>query len=1190
MYLSKLELHGFKSFAAHTALAFDAGITAIVGPNGCGKSNIVDAVRWVIGEQRARILRSEKMENVIFNGTSKRRPLGMAEVLLTIENNRGVLPIEYAEVTLGRRLYRSGESEYLLNGTPCRLKDIVDLFMDTGMGAGAYSVIELKMVEEILSDHAPDRRHLFEEAAGITKYKQRRAQTLRKLDGTQTDLTRLRDLTEEIGKRVNSLKRQAAKAARYREHHDRLHRLELALAQVEHDRLTAQQHVLQAEMRQLADALKEHTARLATDEARLEALRKTLIEREALLSEHQQQLNEHLTSVRDLEADARLEQERLDGAVREQERTAREQEEARKQRSTLERYAEHLAGELAEAEPLKDEAEHVLRQAQAARDEARATAQAQHASLQALREQEQRVADERAEHRRRLDRLTNRLELLEQERTRIFEQLVELEEDIRKHEALAKQAGRRLEEAKKAVRAAEAARDEAGREHDAWLHRLEEAAEALRHAEREHDAADAETHLLQSLVSSFDEFSDAVRFLAADAAWTPAPLQTVADLLACEPAHRVALDAALGDLAACIVVRTEEEARRAVALLRAEHKGRAIFLVLERLPAEAPLDDAAPATNGVAARPMRTLVRVSNPEHERMAALLLRDCYLVEALDEALALAAPPTAHSRYVAASGEWTDRRGLLHAGSAPEDRSPVATRIGRREQLEAAAEHLAALKAELERRAADVEALRAGLDALPLEAHRRTLAEAEQAQTAADREHARAAYELQTLERRRADLADRLTALEAESATLHADVEPLGTSEAEAGERLAALRARGEAVETAFLAAEAESRAAQDRFGEASVAAVEARNRHDNLERDLARTRQEVQALDRRAGERSAHLETLQQTIEAARQKLALLQTRIDDVRAHRDGLETGVARAKTALLKTRADIDEVEFRLRKLRQAREETIREENTRAVRQAEIQTRKEDLLAGIRENYDRDLAEDPVEIDADFEEQAARARVQALRRKIQTLGSVNALALEEYETERERFEFMRAQQEDLEKAEATLLETIHEINTTAAARFNETFEAIRTSFRGLFSELFGQEATADLMLAAPDDPLESPIEIMAKPRGKRPVSIAQLSSGEKTLTAIALLFAIYLVKPSPFCILDEVDAPLDDANIDRFMRLIRRFAAETQFILVTHNKRTMEMADRLYGITMQEQGVSGLVGVRFDEALAMAE
>ncbi len=371
---------------------------------------------------------------------------------------------------------------------------------------------------------------------------------------------------------------------------------------------------------------------------------------------------------------------------------------------------------------------------------------------------------------------------------------------------------------------------------------------------------------------------------------------------------------------------------------------------------------------------------------------------------------------------------------------------------------------------------------------------------------------------------------------------------------------------------------------------MAAVEARNRHDNLERDLARTRQEVQALDRRAGERSAHLETLQQTIEAARQKLALLQTRIDDVRAHRDGLETGVARAKTALLKTRADIDEVEFRLRKLRQAREETIREENTRAVRQAEIQTRKEDLLAGIRENYDRDLAEDPVEIDADFEEQAARARVQALRRKIQTLGSVNALALEEYETERERFEFMRAQQEDLEKAEATLLETIHEINTTAAARFNETFEAIRASFRGLFSELFGQEATADLMLAAPDDPLESPIEIMAKPRGKRPVSIAQLSSGEKTLTAIALLFAIYLVKPSPFCILDEVDAPLDDANIDRFMRLIRRFAAETQFILVTHNKRTMEMADRLYGITMQEQGVSGLVGVRFDEALAMAE
>ena len=291
-------------------------------------ASIVDAVRWVIGEQRARILRSEKMENVIFSGTAKRRPLGMAEVQLTVENTRGVLPTEYSEVMLGRRLFRSGESDYLLNGTPCRLKDIVDLFMDTGMGAGAYSVIELKMVEEILSDNAEDRRHLFEEAAGITKYKRRRGQALRKLDATQAGLTRLRDLTEEIDKRVRSLRRQAAKARRYQDYEARRQHLELALAQVEYDRLTEQQRHLEHEIHGLHDNLEAHTARMTKDEAELEALRKVLIDREQALSESQQRLSAHLTSVRDLEAEQRLEQERLDHAHREHERVTREQQQA----------------------------------------------------------------------------------------------------------------------------------------------------------------------------------------------------------------------------------------------------------------------------------------------------------------------------------------------------------------------------------------------------------------------------------------------------------------------------------------------------------------------------------------------------------------------------------------------------------------------------------------------------------------------------------------------------------------------------------------------------------------------------------------------------------------------------------------------------------------------------------------------
>ncbi|MDX1488240.1 MAG: AAA family ATPase [Acidiferrobacterales bacterium] len=419
--------------------------------------------------------------------------------------------------------------------------------------------------------------------------------------------------------------------------------------------------------------------------------------------------------------------------------------------------------------------------------------------------------------------------------------------------------------------------------------------------------------------------------------------------------------------------------------------------------------------------------------------------------------------------------------------------------------------------------------------------------------------------------------------------AETEPLERAIAEVEQQLETLHTDREAAEMAYQTAEAESRAAQERLSQASVAAVEARNHYDNLQRDRDRTQQEIGAMRQRAEDRQSHLAMLQETIGAASEKAQAFKDELGAVRAGRSGLDENVSKAKTALMQVKVDLNTIENTLRKLRQEREARIRDEHTRAVRRAELKTRAHDLLENIQTDFGLSLAEDRIEIDADFDDASARSEVKDLRQRIASMGNVNALALEEYDEERERLEFMTTQRQDLENAESTLLETIDQINTTAAARFDETYEAIRTNFRSLFAELFGEEATADLELADPKDPLESPIEIMAKPRGKRPVSIAQLSSGEKTLTAIALLFAIYLVKPSPFCLLDEVDAPLDDANVDRYMKLIRRFSDETQFILVTHNKRTMELADRLYGITMQEQGVSRLVGVKFDEALAMA-
>lgn len=1188
MYLSKLEIHGFKSFAQRTAIQFDPGITAIVGPNGCGKSNIVDAVRWVIGEQRARILRSDKMDNVIFNGTSKRKALGMAEVLLTIENTRGVLPIEYTEVTLGRRLYRSGDSEYLLNGVKCRLQDITDLFMDTGMGAGAYSVIELKMIEEILSDNAQDRRRLFEEAAGITKYKLRRKQTLGKLDNTQADLTRLRDLTEEIEKRVRSLKRQAEKAARFKQHEQRLHSLEQALAQVEYDRLTAQKRTLKEESDKSNRAVEKLTAQLATEEAGIEELRVKLTGQEQTLLERQKHLNQHLESVRRLETELRLEQERLETARRNLERTLKEKEDAAEKRSALQESLVRLQSDLASAKPALEKALRIQEETRKARDTAQEIAVEHREQLQVLRQNEQTADTAHADVRRNLDRLSNRLEMLEQERSRTEQQIRQLEDTAGEIEAKAKHTARRLEETRAALASARTALDEAAHAREQKRNELAAATDALRQTERLRDAALAEAGLLESLVASYEEFPDAVQFLATTPQWKTSELQTVADLLACDERDRMALDAALGEYASCIVVRSFDDAARAVTLLQDEQKGRALFLVLDQIDERIRQRDT-PVLNTAGARPLQSVVRVADPAYKPLVSLLLHDCYVVETFDEACREARKTSRPARFFTSSGEWVDAHGLLRAGSEMTGTSVVGNRLGRREQLATIRKTIEELESTLTAQSAEVQRIRTTLDEIPFETRRTEVESCKRAVFEAEKENERVEYERQNIKHHHKELDSHLRKLDDEIEAGTVRLAEMQQSVDLSEEKLHALRAERARAEETFQAAEMESRAALNRYNDASLAAVQARNQFDNLQRDIERTLHDIQDLDEQTEKQHSSIEQLQREIASGLETQSSLETQITSVRQQHEGLNEAVAASEYALKNTKAEIAEAEIRLRGLRQQREQFIREENNHAVRLAEVKTRITDLVASVQEDFGFSLDAGSIELEDGFDEMAARQEVQNLREKIRSIGAVNALALETYGEEKERLDFLSAQRQDLEKAESTLLSTIDEINTTAAHRFMETYEAIHANFNRIFGDLFGEGAASNLELTDPNDPLESPIEIMAKPRGKRPTTISQLSGGEKTLTAIALLFAIYLVKPSPFCILDEVDAPLDDANVERFMRLIRDFSRNTQFILVTHNKRTMEAADRMYGITMQEQGVSSLVGVKFDE-VAVAE
>lgn len=1185
MYLKKLVLHGFKSFAHKTEIVYHPGITAIVGPNGCGKSNVIDAVRWALGEQRAKALRSEKMDNVIFNGTSKRKPLGLAEVSLIIENNRSVLPVEYNEVMITRRLYRSGESEYLLNNAQCRLKDISDLFMDTGMGSGAYSVIELKMIEEILSENVHERRRLFEEAAGITKYKIRRRQALQKLEGTQQDLARVRDLVEELERQVRSLSNQAGKARRYQQFKTRLTFLETTLAQQEYERLkteTAQLSERQTAAQQELEAL---TAALVLQEAEVEEHRVYLLKLETDLADVQRLRATLMDEIRKLEADVRVEKERQTQSEKNIARLKHEAVEADLRYESLTEQAEKLRKALGEHEVQSVQLSGETATAKSAQQAAQAAYDAALRQLETIRTNERQLTIALSGKRNDLNRLVNKAELLETEKRRLTQEQQQqttaqsgLSERIQSAEKTVEETQIRTETQRHLLREAEQRHEELNRT-------LNEAQQVLRNLERNVDALSAEIRLREGLAASYEAFSESVQFLAKRTDWSAQPPKTVADLFACDPEDQLALDTALRDFAACFVVESDEEAQAAIGLLRTQGKGQSAFLILNRMRSLKPVQTAdlpnAPA--------LRNRVRVEET-YAHLADLLLQNTYLTETLEQAREWAnRDQTAVAfRFVTRTGEWADSMGTIQGGSKRKA-SAAAHRLGLRERLSQLKADFEQAETQREAQTKSVQQTRTELGGILLHTLREQVRVAERVQTDAEKAAERISVEQSVSGRRTQEILGRLEAVtseigqtRAQLAGLEAEVQTILTEHQSA-------EAERQDAERAFSGIETERRTAANRFNELNIRVVQAENHLQNLRNDLKRRTDDAESLKRRAGHRQSEIENAAQNQDKAATEQRALEQKVLALYSEKAQFDEQVQEAERNVAQSRAAISEDETKIRETRRKRDDFQREDNRLEVQQAERRTRLEALLQRTLEELGLDLTEEVLQESAsDAEESSplheaeARKEVADLRQKIRALGAVNELALEDYEREKERLDFIVLQLKDLEAAEKTLLDTIQEINTTATKRFTETFAEINQHFKTLFEGLFNPGDTAQLIMDD-SDPLEAGIKIIAKPRGKQPSGISQLSGGEKTLTAIALLFAIYLVKPSPFCILDEVDAPLDDANVERFMRLIRQFVHTTQFILVTHNKLTMEAADRMYGVTMQEMGVSKVVSVSFD-------
>jgi chromosome segregation protein len=1157
--LTKLEMHGFKSFADSTHMVFEPGVTAIVGPNGCGKSNVSDAVRWVLGEQRARLLRGAKMEEVIFQGSSARRPVNVAEVSLHFANEDGVLPVAFREVVVTRRLSRSGESEYFLNRAPCRLRDIADLLRGTGLGGDGGVVIEAKMIDALLSDRPDDRRELFEEAAGVGLYRDRRRTTERRLEETTGDLQRLDDLIGEVQSQVRSLARQRKRAERHAELTQRRFTIEIALAAREMEAWQGELTRLAARIAELRETMPAVEAgRLAAEQAR-EAAHGGRAAAEARRAELSRLVSEQRQQVQQVRGEIAVAEER-------QRNTEARRQRAETEASEGEAYGTRLATDQRDAAAERERLEGELREAEAELERHRQAEEASRQSLadtraacetaeRAVRELEDRgrvVRLDRERTQRELDEAAQRAAALEPERAALADAATSLRRELEgatvAHESATAAAGAAAAELEAARAADRAAREEESTAR-AELFRADEAVTALQGKVSALEALERERVGLAPaaarLLRERERFGDG------------AVLGPLSDFISADPASALLVERYLGPTVHAVLVRDRATADGVRAWHGEANPGPLLLLPLDAVPGGEDADASGLAASVGTAAAGRAWVRA-----------LLGG---VQSLDS-----------------GAGFVDLRGAVWLPGSVSGPGPLR----RRAELGALREQLTALHAARERASAAADALRQALVA----AERRT-AEATEAAALAQ-QAARSAAD------RREDLERRCQRAERELREAEALGERLAARQRDLADRAAALDR--DASEAAGLLAErqkeltqararvADAEQAQDEIRELRTkrqveqAQAQARlqvatDRERRLTGELASASARLTQLRSELTDLSSHDRVLAEQTAAWRVDLEARSAALADGEARLVAAEDGVRAADAAL-------DEAEHALDEARRRGGGAAEELHHAELRYTELSGRREAIRERLETEWRRPLDElladaPPVDID----EAALRAEADSVREQLEQLGAVNALAVEEHEETVRRLEFLTGQRTDLADAKQQLTQAIREIDATARELFFATFTQVRENFRQIFMSLFGG-GECDLRLENPEQPLDCDIEIHASPRGKRTQRIHLLSSGERALVALSLLFGIFLTKPSPFCLLDEVDAPLDDANVGRFVRMVNQFKTRTQFIVITHNPRTTtEAADAVYGVTMQEPGVSSLVSVRMRGATVEA-
>ena len=1168
MRLKSLEIKGFKSFADKTVVSFDEGITGIIGPNGCGKSNIIDSIRWVIGEQKISALRSENLEALVFNGSRTRSASGLAEVSLTFENTKNLLPTEFSTVTVTRRFYKNGESEYRLNDVQCRLKDIHNLFLDTGVSTDSYAIIELGMVDDIIKDKENSRRRMLEQAAGITIYKTRKKEAKNKLDATEQDLARIEDLLFEINNQLKTLENQAKKAEKYFEIKKEYREIavELAKASLEGFNLTYKELNEQQEIE--TNKRFQLEAEIALEDAALEKEKVGFIEKERALQSMQHEFNDMLQNLRTKENDKNLATQKLH-YLKEKETNLNEfLNRAEGQVKTIGDSIEYTQLQVTDEENKLIELSDRVTATKMDVEAKRSLYDEKRAAVDVLRTQFQQIQRNQFDAEKKVAISDTSIQNLQRAATQLTDEKQNRDAQLQQLEIELKEKEELLENKRIDLQQLQEHQEKTKEQIFHTQGELEALRNELAEENRKLDSKKNEYDLLKSLVDSMEGYPESIKFLHNNANWnSSSPI--LSDIIYVTEEYRAAVENVLEPYLNYYVVNNLQEGLQAVHLLNDNKKGKANFFLMDKITTDS--KEYHQPANTIKAL---DVIEVDD-QYLELAKHLLGNVFIAENDD-----AIENTTGSVILEKTGKYVKGKYTLTGGSVG---LFEGKKIGRAKNLEKLQDEIILQQAVVNSLKSEIQIRHNAVLGFNEQLKENAIKQTEVEINQLTNQCFAAKNKIENLQAAQQNAQQRLEDIEARLQDEHDAIASTRETFQELNEGLQKTGDELKMIEQDYQLAEQDYNAATYVFNENNLNLTKQQSKIATVKQELEFKQNQLNDLHTQIQNNSAQLTEASNAIVEG--ELVLKQS---------EELLLQLMQTKEVEEKKLNEADQTYYNLRNILQERESELRhkskaKENVEHLLSA-IKDKLNDLklnLAGMKERMQVEFKVDLNEIlDQERTSETSLEELQTtsdrMRKRLDNMGEVNPTAIEAYTEMKKRYEFILEQKNDLVDAKESLLQTIQEVEATANQQFLETFNRVRENFQKVFKALFTEEDTADMILVNPENLAETGIDIVAKPKGKRPSSITQLSGGEKTLTATALLFAIYLIKPAPFCILDEVDAPLDDANVGKFTQMIKKFSDNSQFIIVTHNKQTMSAVDVIYGVTMQEPGVSKLVPVDF--------